>query len=134
MDELGGRPGVYSARYAGGGRTDPSLTDEQRVEIVLREMDSVLDERRTARFRCVIAVATPGGDTRTVEGTFEGRLAHAPRGHNGFGYDPIFFVPELGCTSAELDPDRKNAISHRGQAARKARDLLKEMFGAEDGG
>jgi XTP/dITP diphosphohydrolase len=133
VDALGGRPGVYSARYAGDDRTDPSLTDEQRVDVVLREMEGVPDERRTARFRCVIAVATPGGETRTVEGTFEGRLAHAPRGDNGFGYDPIFFVPELGCTSAELDPARKNAISHRGQAARKARDLLKEMFGAGSG-
>lgn len=133
VDALGGRPGIYSARYAGGDRTDNALTDEQRVAIVLKEMEGVPDERRTARFRCVIAVATPGGEVRTVEGTFEGRLTLAPRGHNGFGYDPIFLVPELGCTSAELEPARKNAISHRGHAARKARELLKEMFGAGPG-
>jgi len=87
--------GVVSARYAGDGRTDASLTDEQRVDVVLAEMAGVPDERRGARFRCVIAVATPAGEVRTVEGVFEGRLGTAPRGENGFGYDPIFIVPEL---------------------------------------
>ncbi len=127
VDALGGRPGVVSARYAGDGRTDPSLTDEQRVDVVLFEMAGVPEERRAARFRCVIAVATPDGAVRTVEGVFEGRLGAEPRGSNGFGYDPIFIVPELGVTSAELAPERKNAISHRGKAARAARELLKEM-------
>lgn len=127
VDALDGRPGVVSARYAGNGRTDPSLTDEQRVDVVLAEMAGVPEERRGARFRCVIAVATPAGEVRTVEGVFEGRLGTAPRGENGFGYDPIFIVPELGVTSAELAPERKNQISHRGKAAMAARELLKEM-------
>ena len=127
VDALGGRPGVVSARYAGDGRTDTALTDEQRVDVVLAEMAGVPEELRAARFRCVIAVATPSGEVRTVEGVFEGRLGTAPRGENGFGYDPIFIVPELGVTSAELAPDRKNQISHRGKAARAAKELLKEM-------
>ena len=127
VDALGGRPGIVSARYAGNRRTDPSLTDEQRVDIVLAEMAGAPEERRGARFRCVIAVATPAGEMHTVEGVFEGRLDTAPRGENGFGYDPIFIVPELGVTSAELAPERKNEISHRGRAARAARELLREM-------
>jgi len=96
-------------------------------------MEGVPEERRGARFRCVIAVATPAGEVRTVEGAFEGRLGTAPRGENGFGYDPIFIVPELGVTSAELAPDRKNEISHRGKAARAARKLLSEMGGGVGG-
>jgi XTP/dITP diphosphohydrolase len=127
VDHLGGRPGIFSARYAGDDRTDPSLSDEQRVDIVLKEMEGVAEERRDARFRCVIAVATPAGDVRTVEGVFEGRIGYAPRGEHGFGYDPIFVVPELGVTSAELPPEKKNELSHRGQAARKARELLRQM-------
>jgi XTP/dITP diphosphohydrolase len=128
VDALDGRPGVFSARYAGAGRTDPSLSDEDRVRIVLDEMAGVPDDRRAARFRAVIAVATPEGDVRTVDGVFEGRLAQEPRGEHGFGYDPIFFVPEEGMTSAQLDPERKNGMSHRGKAARKARELLREML------
>jgi len=133
VDHLGGRPGIFSARYAGDSRTNPSLSDEQRVDIVLAEMHGVPDERRGARFRCVIAVATPDGRVRTVEGVFEGRIGHEPRGANGFGYDPIFVVPELGVTSAELPPARKNAMSHRGQAARKARELLRELSRGDAG-
>lgn len=133
VDHLGGRPGIFSARYAGDGRTDPSLTDEQRVAIVLDELRGVPDERRSARFRCVIAIAAPGGSVRTVEGVFEGRIGHEARGRHGFGYDPIFVVPRLGVTSAELPPERKNAMSHRGEAARKARDLLKEMSCGDTG-
>ena len=127
VDALDGRPGVVSARYAGGSRTDATLTDEQRVEIVLSEMEGVPEERRGARFRCVIALATPPGRVQTVEGVFEGRIGRAPSGRNGFGYDPIFFVPELGVTSAELPPEQKNEISHRGRAAREARRLLKDL-------
>jgi len=127
VDYLGGRPGIFSARYAGDDRTDTSLSDEQRYEIVLRELEGVPDARRTARFRAVIAIATPEGDVQTVEGVFEGRIAHEPRGKNGFGYDPIFFVPERGVTSAQLPPDEKNAMSHRGKAARKAAAILKAM-------
>ncbi len=131
MDHLGGRPGIFSARYAGDDRTDPALSDEQRVDIVLAEMQGVPEERRGARFRCAIAVATPDGDVRIVDGVFEGRIGHEPRGEHGFGYDPIFFVPEFGVTSAELPREKKDEISHRGQAVRKARELLKQM--AADG-
>ncbi len=132
VDALGGRPGVYSARYAGGDRTSADLTEEQQVQIVLDEMRGVPEDARTARFRCVIAIAAPGRETRTVEGVFEGRIAHAPRGANGFGYDPIFLVPSQGVTSAELDPATKNAMSHRGEAARKALPLLQELARARD--
>jgi len=127
VDHLGGRPGIFSARYAGDDRTDPSLSDEERVDIVLREMQGVTEQRRGARFRCVIAVATPAGDVRSVEGVFEGRIGRVARGEHGFGYDPIFVVPELGVTSAELAPAQKNEISHRGRAARKARELLRQI-------
>ena len=88
------------------------------MELILEEMRGVPDERRGARFRCVIAIAAPGGATRVVDGVFEGRIGHEPRGANGFGYDPIFVVPERGVTSAELPSEEKNAMSHRGQAAR----------------
>ncbi|MEX2246635.1 MAG: XTP/dITP diphosphatase [Dehalococcoidia bacterium] len=130
VDELGGRPGIFSARYAGGDSTDPSLSDEDRVRIVLEEMEGVPSGDRTARFRCVIAIATPAGDARIVEGVFEGRIAHDPRGENGFGYDPIFIVPELGLTSAELTPAEKDALSHRGKAAVRAREILRQMANA----
>jgi XTP/dITP diphosphohydrolase len=87
----------------------------------------VPDERRTARFRCVIAIAEPGGEVRYAEGVFEGRIGHEARGENGFGYDPIFVVAGRDMTSAELAPDEKNAISHRGQAARRALEILREL-------
>ena len=125
VDHLDGRPGLFSARYAGGNRTDPALSDEERCNIVLREMEGVPDDQRAARFRAVIAIATPEGDVRTVDGVFEGRIAREPRGENGFGYDPIFLLPERGVTSAELPPEEKNAMSHRGKAARKAAEILK---------
>ena len=127
VDALGGRPGVFSARYAGGSRTDPALSDEDRVRIVLDEMRGVPEAERAARFRCVIAIATPDGAVRTVDGVFEGRIGYAPRGNNGFGYDPIFVVPELQVTSAELPPAEKNAMSHRGQAALRAREILRQV-------
>lgn len=125
---LGGRPGIFSARYAGGDRTDPALSDEDRVEVLLSEMDGVPDDRRGARFRCVIAIADAESDeVRTVDGAWEGSVGHAPRGERGFGYDPVFVVPGRGVTGAELDPDEKDRLSHRGQAARKARELLRHM-------
>jgi XTP/dITP diphosphohydrolase len=127
VDYLDGRPGIFSARYAGGDRIDGSLDERQQCEMVLREMQGVPDERRTARFRCVIAIATPEGEVHTVDGVFEGRIAREIRGENGFGYDPIFLLPGRGVTSAELPPDEKNAISHRGQAARKALAILRTL-------
>ncbi|MBI2724038.1 MAG: RdgB/HAM1 family non-canonical purine NTP pyrophosphatase [Chloroflexi bacterium] len=132
IDALGLRPGIFSARYAGKDRTDPDISEEEQVRLILQEMEPVPEGERTARFRCVIAIAAPDGAVRTTEGVFEGRITRAPRGTNGFGYDPIFEVPGRGLTSAELDPEEKNRISHRGQAARKAVAILQEI--ARDGG
>ena len=123
VDALGGRPGLLSARYAGADRTD-----QERVQALLQELAGVPDERRTARFRCVIAIADATGRVELVEGTVEGRIAQRPRGENGFGYDPIFLLPERGLTTAELPPDEKNAVSHRGAAARRARAVLERTL------
>jgi XTP/dITP diphosphohydrolase len=123
VDALGGRPGPLSARYAG-----PSQTDEQGVDLVLAQMKDVPREGRGARFRCVIALAKPDGAARIVEGECPGTIASEPSGHSGFGYDPIFYLPQLGRTMAELTPEEKNAISHRADAAKKACALLKEMI------
>lgn len=121
IDALNGAPGVYSARFAG--RETPYA---ERFRLILKQLQGLPPEQRTARFRCVISVADPSGLCRSVEGTVEGIIADAPRGEHGFGYDPIFFVPELGQTYAELASDTKNHISHRGRAARHARTLLAE--------
>ena len=123
VDALDGRPGPRSARYAGADRTDA-----ERVAALLGELEGVSDERRTARFRAVIAIATPEGRVETVEGTVEGRIGHEPRGANGFGYDPIFVLPDRGLTTAELPSEEKHALSHRGVAARKARAVLERML------
>jgi len=119
VDALDGKPGVLSARYGG-----PGLSDEERVQLLLKDLLAVPREYRTARFRCVIAVARPSGDIFNVSGVVEGIIHNIPQGLGGFGYDPIFYIPELGCTTAELSPENKNAISHRGKAARKAVSLL----------
>jgi len=127
VDYLDGRPGIFSARYAGHNRTDGSLDEREQCEMILQEMAAAPEARRTARFRCVVAIATPAGDVRTVDGVFEGRIAREIRGEHGFGYDPIFLVAGRDVTSAELAPAEKDAISHRGQALRKAIPILKEM-------
>lgn len=124
IDALGGAPGVYSARFAG---SDASY--KERFRLILERLKGLPVEQRTARFRCAITLAEPSGYYRTVEGVLEGVIADAPRGENGFGYDPIFLVPELGKTIAELMPDQKNRISHRGRAAQLARALLKNWPG-----
>ncbi len=123
VDALNGRPGVFSARYAG-----PDKTDPERVQALLGELQGVPDERRTARFRAVIAIARPDDEVELVEGVVEGRIGHEPRGENGFGYDPVFVLPDRGLTTAELPPDEKNAISHRGRATLKARAVLERML------
>ncbi|OGO51344.1 MAG: non-canonical purine NTP pyrophosphatase, RdgB/HAM1 family [Chloroflexi bacterium RBG_16_68_14] len=123
VDTLGGRPGPLSARYAG-----PDRTDAERVQALLQELAEVPDEGRIACFRCVIAIADPAGRVELVEGSVEGRIAREPRGKNGFGYDPVFLLPERGMTAAELPPDEKNAVSHRGEAARKARTVLERWL------
>ena len=123
VDAMDGRPGVLSARYAGADRTD-----QERVQAMLQELAGVPDDERTARFRCVIAIADTTGRVELVDGTVEGRIGHEPRGENGFGYDPIFLLPDRGMTTAELPPDEKNTISHRAVAAQKARTVLERWL------
>ncbi len=118
VDALDGRPGVYSARYAGPGRSD-----QDRYRTILAELQAVPQAVWTARFRCVVAIALPYGQVHTAEGTIEGVITDQPRGDNGFGYDPIFYIPEQNATMAELPTEIKNRISHRGQAAVKAKAL-----------
>lgn len=114
IDALKGAPGVYSARYAG-----EAKSDEANMEKVLNEMVEVEDNQRTARFCCAIALAGPNMETKTAFGTCEGMIAHEKKGTNGFGYDPIFYVPELGKMMAELSASEKAAISHRGNAIKQ---------------
>ena len=121
VDALGGDPGVYSARYGGEG-----LTDEGRVDLLLHNMRGVPWNLRSARFRCVIAIAAPNMEPVTVEGTVEGIIQYEPAGDGGFGYDPVFLLPQKGLTTAQLPMDEKNSLSHRGQAAQKAAALLQD--------
>ena len=118
VDALNGEPGLRSARYGG------LTTDEERYWLLLERLKGVPWERRKARFRCIIAIASPRGWVETFEGICEGVITFEPRGTSGFGYDPVFYLPELGCTMAELSPEQKNQISHRAKAARKAKDFL----------
>jgi XTP/dITP diphosphohydrolase len=112
VDALGGAPGVRSARFGG-----PGLDQGGRNRLLLERLEHVTDpERRTARFRCVLAVARTGRTLATFDGVVEGRIIEEPRGKGGFGYDPLFFHPPSGCTTAELGPAEKQRISHRGQA------------------
>ena len=120
IDALGGAPGVYSARFAG-----PDATYEERFRLIFAQLHDVPMAQRTARFRCAISLTEPSGYLRSVEGVIEGLITEEPHGNNGFGYDPIFFVPELGKTTAEIAPEQKNKISHRGRAAQLAAALLK---------
>ncbi len=119
IDYLGKEPGIYSSRYMGEDTPYPVKNAE-----LLRRMEGVSDEKRTARFVCAICYVRPDGSSETVKATMEGRVAYEIAGENGFGYDPIFFLPERGCTSAELSPEAKNEISHRGKALRMMRDIL----------
>ncbi len=124
VDALDGAPGVYSARFAG-----LDATDADNIKKLLSLMAGVPEEKRCARFRCVIAVVTPDGEARTATGVWEGRIVGEPRGDNGFGYDPLFFSPENGCTSAELSPETKNLTSHRARALRAAKAIILEALG-----
>jgi len=125
VDALGGEPGTRSARYAGQG-----ASDEDRYHLLLSKLEGVSWEGRTARFRCVIAVARPQGEVRIAEGTCEGVIAFEPKGEHGFGYDPVFYMAEHGQTMAELEPEVKNRISHRARAAEGARRILQELLGS----
>ena len=119
IDYLGKEPGIYSSRYMG----EDTPYSEKNANL-LQRMEGVPDEQRTARFVCAICYVRPDGSSETVRGTMEGRVAYKIAGVNGFGYDPIFYLPERGCTSAELPPEEKNKISHRGKALRMMRDIL----------
>lgn len=120
-------PGIYSARFAG---EDTSY--DIKNQILLDKLEGVPDEERTARFVCVIAAAFPDGTVETARGTIEGRIGYEIVGENGFGYDPIFYVPEYGCTTAEMEPEQKNALSHRGNALRSMRKIIEGKYGKED--
>ena len=122
VDALGGRPGVFAARYAG-----EHATYEDNCRKLLKELDGVPPARRTARFVTVAALAMPGGHSRVARGTFVGSIAERCVGSQGFGYDPVFFVPELGRTLAELTAEEKNRISHRAKAFRSMADILRSL-------
>ena len=123
VDALDGRPGVQSARYGGS-----ELDDDGRCRLMLHELHGVPDERRTARFRCVLALAREGKTLATFDGVIEGRINHGAQGENGFGYDPLFFHPPSGCTTAQLAPAEKQKVSHRGKAIAA---LLQELRSGE---
>lgn len=123
VDALDGAPGVYSSRFA--------ETDEARIAKLLNMLSNIPDDKRTARFKCVIAVCDESEKVKTAEGTLEGIIAFEPKGSNGFGYDPVMFVPEYNLTVAEMDNSMKNSISHRGKALKVIKGMLqvtKESF------
>jgi XTP/dITP diphosphohydrolase len=133
VDALGGAPGVYSARYAGaqGGRAERDRANNERL---LREMRDVPAAERSARFVCALALAEPNGRILAeARGTYAGVIAEQPRGEHGFGYDPLLFLPDRGCTSAELSPSEKHARSHRGAALRQLAALLRESGPPSEG-
>ena len=123
IDALNKEPGIYSARYMG---EDTSY--DIKNQALIDRLEGVPDEKRTARFVCAIAAAVPDGSTEVVRGTMEGRIGYEITGENGFGYDPIFYLPQFGCSSAELEPEKKNELSHRGEGLRKMRKVLEEKL------
>lgn len=122
VDYLGGAPGIFSARFAG-----EENNDRANNEKLLQLLNGVPREKRTARFCCVVAIAVPDGQVYTVSGSCEGIIAFEPKGEGGFGYDPLFFVPQFGKTFAELEPAVKNSISHRARALAGARQILMKL-------
>lgn len=125
VDMLGGEPGRLSARYAG-----ENATDRERITYLLKKLEGVPWEKRTARFKCVIALATPDGKVEFGKGECEGLITFEPRGGYGFGYDPIFFLPQLGKTMAKLTLEEKNKVSHRARAARQVPQALANLLSA----
>ena len=123
IDALNKEPGIYSARYMG---EDTSY--DIKNQALIDRLEGVPDEKRTARFVGAIAAALPDGSTEVVRGTMEGRIGYEITGENGFGYDPIFYLPQFGCSSAELEPEKKNELSHRGEGLRKMRKVLEEKL------
>lgn len=127
IDYLNKEPGIYSARYMG----ENTSYDIKNANLIGR-LEGVEDEKRTARFVCAIAAVLPDGELLTAQGTVEGRIAYEPKGENGFGFDPIFYLPECGCTTAQLSEEDKNAISHRGRALRSMKQkLMSKSWGIE---
>ncbi len=126
IDYLNGEPGIYSARYMG---EDTSYHIKNAN--LIKRLEGVPDEERTARFVCVMAAAFPDGRIITTRGTIEGRIGYEERGENGFGYDPIFYLPEYQCTTSELELEKKNELSHRGKALRQMKERLKEWLKEE---
>ncbi len=124
IDYLNKEPGIYSARYAG---VDTSY--DIKNQMLLDRLEGVPDEKRTARFVCVIACVFPDGTVETARGMIEGIIGHEIAGKNGFGYDPIFYLPEYKCTTAELEPEKKNELSHRGKALRAMRTIMEKKLG-----
>mgnify|MGYP000215092733 CR=1 FL=1 len=125
IDALYGHPGLYSRRFEG-----ENTPFEEKMRLILERMDGLTNGHRTARFRCAVALSHPFEQTQTFEETCEGSIAYKPMGKNGFGYDPIFFLKERGCTMAELTPEQKHQISHRGKVLEKLGDHLELMFAA----
>ncbi|ABO51189.1 non-canonical purine NTP pyrophosphatase, rdgB/HAM1 family [Desulforamulus reducens MI-1] len=123
VDALKGAPGVYSARFAGEPKDDTANNAK-----LLSLLEGVPQDHRTARFRCVIAIAEPNGRIHTAEGSCEGVILRELKGEGGFGYDPLFYVPEYKQTFAELDMEKKNSISHRGKALKKAMEILNRLY------
>ena len=123
VDALNKEPGIYSARYAG-----ENTSYEIKNQLILDRLKDVTEEKRTARFACAVAAVFPDGTEKVVRENMEGRIAYESAGANGFGYDPIFYLPEYGCTSAELSPEEKNAISHRGKALRAMRVVMEAKY------
>ena len=122
VDALNGEPGIYSARYG----FDDSLDDHGRMMLLLKNTEHVPDGQRQAQFVCVITMVTPEGEIIQARGEVHGELSREPRGENGFGYDPIFYYPPAGCTTAELPPEQKNKISHRANALKLFYEKMKE--------
>lgn len=120
IDYLNGEPGIYSARYLGED-TSYRIKNQNLID----RLEGVPDEKRGARFVCAIAAVLPGGEILTERGIMEGRIGYEEKGGNGFGYDPIFYVPEYDCSAAELTPEQKNQISHRGKALQKIKEALR---------
>lgn len=125
IDALNKEPGIYSARYMG---EDTSY--DIKNQALIDRLEGVPDEKRTARFVCAIAAALPDGSTEVVRGTMEGRIGYEITGENGFGYDPIFYLPQFGCSSAELEPEKKNELSHRGEGLAKCAKYWKKSWKA----
>ena len=128
IDALGGQPGVKSARFSGANDKEKTLIDHKNIAKVLKLLEGVPEENRTAKFVCCLCLASPERILAQAEGVLEGVIAREPAGENGFGYDPIFFVPSLNKTVAQLTGEEKNAISHRGQAIRKIKPFLNKFL------